>query len=161
MPSIKDLNQMSQAELALLWRVSTRTIQRLSENETLRHGSGQGCYYVWEECWDRGPHSLAANVAGDDGSDKARKLRAEADIAEMEALEMAGSLLDRAKAVQGWSALLGRLKDNLLGYPGRVADRLEPGMVLAEREDVLRKEIHAVLRDVVAAIERDAEEVGG
>jgi len=159
MSSIKDLNALSQQELALLWGVSTRTIQRLPDADTLRHGAGQGCYYVWGECWNRNPRLLGATVAGDDGSDKARKLRAEADIAEMEAREMAGNLLDRKAAIQGWSSLLGRLKDNLMGYPGRVADRISPEMELAEREDVLKKEIHAVLRDVVALIEKDAEVV--
>jgi hypothetical protein len=39
-----------------------------------------------------------------------------------------------------------------------MADRIEPGMCLAEREDVLKKEIHAVLRNVVAEIEKGASE---
>ncbi len=49
MSGIKDLNKLSQAELAELWGCSTRTIQRLPVDETLRQGSGQGYYYVWEE----------------------------------------------------------------------------------------------------------------
>ncbi len=82
-------------------------------------------------------------------------------MAEMEARKMAGELLERKPAILAWSAFLGRLKDNLLGYAGRVAPRIEDGMILAEREAVLNKEMHQVLRDVVAEVDRAAAEVDG
>lgn len=79
-------------------------------------------------------------------------------MAEMEARKMAGELLERKPTILAWINFLGRLKDNLLGFSGRVAPRLEDGMVLAEREAVLNREMHQVLRDVVAEAEKSAAE---
>ncbi len=161
MSRIKDLNHLSQSELAALWECSTRTIQRLPELPTLRHGQGQDSYYVWSECRAFEMGRLSQREDGESLTDRQRRERAEADMAEMEARQMAGDLLERKPAILAWSAFLGRLKDNLLGYSGRVAPRIEDGMILAEREAVLNKEMHQVLRDVVAEVEKAAAEVDG
>ena len=153
------LKSLKQIEVAALLDLSERRIQQLHLEGLPRNGTGRNGVYDWAEvkAWYVG--YVSPSGASNDESDKARKLRAEADIAEMQAQEMAGNLLNRSEAILAWSAFLGRMKDNLLGYAGRVAPRIEDGMILAEREAVLNKEMHQVLRDVVAEVEKAAAEV--
>lgn len=75
----------------------------------------------------------------------------------MEAAKIAGELLEAKDVAKAWDAFLSRLKVNLDGYPDRVAEALEDGMTLAERIEVLRKEMNAVRQDVVAEAQRAAE----
>lgn len=159
MNAIKDLNKLSQAEFSALLGVSTRTIQRNPRLEALRHGSGQGCFYVWAEFWKVYGPDLSQAPGGDKETDRARKDRADADLAELEVARRSGQLLDRAEAVATWSSLLSRLKQNLLGLGGRLAPRLVDGLTLAERQDLLDREVKASLRELAEEAQRQAEEV--
>ncbi len=156
MPGIKDLNRMTQAELASIWKVSTRTIQRRAECETLRHGAGQGSYYVWDEC----PPSIPGPESGlsqDDQplTDRQRKDRADADLAEMERDREAENLLDAQDVRRTWEGFLGRLKENLLGLGDRCAPEIQPEHTLAERIAIIRRHVNGSLRDVVAQLRED------
>lgn len=148
MPAIKDLNTLSQAELASLWGISTRTIQRSPDCETLRHGTGQGCYYVWDECRDRKPGSKAPFVASEDGSDKARKERAEADLMEMKRDALAGTLLEAEDVRRTWGESLANMRAKLLSLPAKAAVQIEDGATLAEREDVIRSVVYEALEEL-------------
>lgn len=153
-----DTNALKQRDLAELLisprtnaPVDVKTIQRWHDDGLPRHGSGPGTIYVWSEVL---PWYLKM-IGGENGpGDKARKLRAEADLAEMDAQQQAGELLLRVDVERTWSAFLGRLRDSLLGVPDRVAPLITPDLVLAERLDVLRKEIHQVMRDIAAEEEK-------
>ena len=147
-----NLERLTQPEFAALLGRTVRTIQRNPHLEKLRHGTGQGCYYVWSEFWAWLNPNLAPDDAG--GDDKKRRERAEADLAELKRDQVAGSLIDRAGAVRVWSTYLGRLQQNLLGYGGRVAPRLADGQTLAERQELLDREMHASLRELVAEAKR-------
>ena len=72
-------------------------------------------------------------------------------MAEMEAAKMAGELIDVADARSAWNGFLGRLKTNLDGLPDRVASKLADGMNVAERAEVIRRELNTIRRDLVAA----------
>ena len=157
--SIKErLSKMKQADLMALFNVSDRTIQRWHDKDLPRHGSGVGCYYVWAEVL---PWYLAfvsgSKKPGEDISDKERKLKAEADLAEMEAAKEAGQLLDAIEVQQAWEGFLSRLKVNLDGLPDRAAPLIEDGMNLAEKVAAIRRELNSVRRDLVAETERNAE----
>jgi len=80
-------------------------------------------------------------------------------MAEMDRDLAAGKLLDRAEAVAAWTSLLSRMKQNLLGLGGRLAPRLVDGLTLAERQDLLDREIKASLRELAEEAQRQAEEV--
>lgn len=163
MPGIKDLNRMSQAELAMLWDISTRTIQRKPEWETLRHGSGQGSYYVWSECrqFELAQTAALSQAADPESlSDRQRREKAEADLAEMRRDEAGDGLLDAQEVVRVWIAFLGRLKDNLLGLADRAAPEIEQTMTLAERIAIIRRHVNGSLRDVVAELTTQGEQVG-
>ena len=149
MPSIKDLNSLSREELALLWGCSTRTINRLPVIETLRHGAGQGSHYVWDECRLHIPGLQSQGSEGSEG-DRARKLKAEADMAEMEAQTMALTLVNAAEVQATWEDFLSRLRTNLLGFPDRLIPLLEEAQTSRERLAIGKREMNTTLRDIVA-----------
>lgn len=157
--SIKDqLNHMKQADIAALFGRDVKTIQRWSDEGLPRHGEGRGCYYVWPEVFGWYEARLSQSKAPDD---KDRKLRAEADLAEMDRDAQAGKLMDTAQAQASWGNFLSGLQSNLMGFPDRVAPDLDDGMTLAERREVLRRAMIASLQGVVAEAERNAAEVAG
>ena len=157
--SIKNiLSCLKQADLCALFGVTDRTIQRWHEQGLPRHGEGRGCYYVWADVLPWYLRFMSGSNGENCGlSDKEREQKAKADIAEMEAYAMAGKTLDRAEAIAGWQAFLGRLKESIRGISLRVAPRLEDGMLVGERESVIQKEIDQTLRDVVAELARTEE----
>lgn len=160
--SIKEsLSKLKQADLMAMFDKTDRTIQRWHEEGLPRHGEGRGCYYVWSEVlpWYLAfmSGSLGGDKSGKSLSDKDRKLKGEADIAEMEAAEMAGELVRVKEVRKVWNDFLSRLNSSLDGYPDRVAEGLADGMILAERVAVLRKEMNLTRRDVVAELQRGIE----
>lgn len=150
MPSINDLNQLSQPEFAQLLGVSTRTIQRNPNLEKLRHGAGQGCYYVWSEFWTWLGPDLSQNGDREGSDDKRRKEKAEADIAEMKRDQLAGTLVDAQEVRAAYCDFLARLRTNIRGLPDRLVPRLEEGSTLQERLSLAKELVDELLRDVVA-----------
>lgn len=157
--SIKEaLPKLKQADLMALFGVSDRTIQLWHGKGLPRNGEGRGCSYVWADVL---PWYVAyisgSRKAGDPLSDRDRKLKAEADLAEMEAAKEAGRLLDADETARAWGDFLSRLKVNLDGLPDRAAPLVEDGMNLAEKIAAIRRETNSVRRDIVAEAERNAE----
>lgn len=159
------LLHVNQARIAEILGLTTRHIRNLEDaglpsvpregREKLYHVPSVVPWYV----------AYQVDLALKDGRDnsdigvhKARKLKAEADMAEMEARKMAGELMDAKAANLAWTAFLSRLKVNLDGYPDRAAQLLQDGLPLAEKIDVLRREMNALRRDLVAEIQREAQE---
>lgn len=160
--SIKEsLSKLKQADLMAMFDKTDRTIQRWHDEGLPRHGEGRGCYYVWAEVLPWYLAFMSGSLGGDRGgksiSDKDRKLKGEADIEEMKAAEMAGELVRVQEVKKVWNDFLSRLNSSLDGYPDRAAEGLADGMILAERVDVLRKEMNIVRRDIVAEIQRGSE----
>jgi len=144
-----------------LFSVTDRTIQRWHDQGLPRHGEGRGCYYVWADVLPWYLAFMSGSLGGKSGSDglsdKDRKVRGEADIAEMEAAEMAGKLIWAKDVRKIWNDFLSRLNAAMDGYPDRAAEGLADGMILAERVAVLRKEMNIMRRDVVAELQRGTE----
>lgn len=145
-----DINKLNQAQFARLLGISTRTVQRNPNLERLRHGVNNGCYYVWAEFWAW----LSPDLTQSKGaiSDKDRREKAQADLAEIERDQKSQAVLDVSEVQAEWTAFLGRLRDNLLGLADRCAPDIDPEMTLAERIDVMRRHVRASLRDVVAEL---------
>jgi len=164
--SIKErLSKLKQSDLMAFFNVSDRTIQRWHDKDLPRHGEGVGCYYVWSEVLPWYVAYVSGLAQGKSGggelSDKDRKLKGEADIAEMEAAEMAGKLVWAKDVRKHLNEFLSRLNASMDGYPDRAAEGLADGMILAERVAVLRKEMNILRRDVVAELQRTAEQEAG
>ena len=145
-----DLNRLSQPLFAALLGVSTRTIQRNPNLERLRHGQGQGCYYVWSEFWTWLNPDLSHAGAAQDMDDKRRKDKADADIAELRRDQLAGTLVDAQETRAAYCDFLARLRTNLRGLPDRLIPRLEEGDTLQERLSIAKSLVDETLRDVVA-----------
>lgn len=148
------LNSLQQVDIAALFGVTDRTIRNWDAEGLPGKGEGRGRVYVWAEVLAWRDTRISGSKGGDVLTDKARKEKAQADEAEIDAARKAGSVIDRAGAVRAWGAYLGRLQQNLLGYAGRVAPRLADGQTLAERQDLLDREMHASLRELVAEAKR-------
>lgn len=147
--SLKDtLSKVKQADLCALLGVTDRTIQRWHEQGLPRHGEGRGCTYVWEEVLAWYVAFVSGSRGGGQIGDRERKLKAEADLAEMEAAEQAKELLRASEVRQAWTSFLGRIKVNLDGLPDRAAQGLEDGMNLAERAAVIRRELNSIRHDL-------------
>jgi hypothetical protein len=99
--------------------------------------------------------SAAPDKPDDSGGDywasRARRERAEAELAELKLAEQQGVLI-RADAVRAAHAKrLAGLREALLQVPARLAPVLAAETDQARCHDTLQREIHAVLASVVAA----------
>ena len=149
------LKTLKQVEIAALLDYTERRIQQLHAEGLPRNGSGRGGTYDWEAVRAWYDARISGAQGGDEPlTDRAREQRAKADIAEIEAAQLAGRTMDRAEATAAWSAFLGRLRESARGIPHRAAPKVEPGMILAEIEAVIAQEVDQTLRDVVAELER-------
>jgi phage terminase Nu1 subunit (DNA packaging protein) len=145
------LKSLRQTDVAALLGVTDRWIRKLNDEGLPGTGTGAGRVYDWAEVlawWTR--RSSGSGKDGEALTDRQRREKAEADMAEMEAAKMAGTLLDADEAQQEWEDALSRLKGNLLSFPDRIVPRLEEAGTLAEKLATCRKEMHSTLREIVA-----------
>lgn len=152
------LNALKQNDLAALCGVTDKTIRNWDAEGLPGNGKGRGRTYDWHEvlAW-RDARISGSRGGGKDLTDKERKLKAEADLAEMQAAEKAGQLVDAKEVCKAWEPFLSRLKVNLDGVPDKAAEGIEDGMNLAEKAAVIRRELNTVRRDLVAEAERASE----
>ena len=153
------LKRLKQVEIAALLDRDERTVQRWHDDGLPRHGTGRGSYYVWAEvrAWDQ------ARLSGSEGeapTDKEREQCAKADLAEMEAARMRGTLMDASEARITWGDFLARVRANFRDFPKRLIPLLEEAGNPSERLDIARKEMDSTLRDLVAELQRLAASAG-
>ena len=155
--SIKNqLQSLKQVDIAALLCVTVKTIQRWHDEGLPRHGEGVGCHYVWDEVkawWE-----ARLSRAGAAETDKDRKMRADADLAEMAAEKMRGTLLDAGDVRRTWERYLADLGANLGGLADRVAPLLEDGQTMAERIQIIRGAVNQVRREMVARAQEAPDE---
>ncbi len=99
-----------------------------------------------------------ASQVGDIGyhREKARKIKFEADIAEIEAAKRRGDAIDAAEVKRAWQLILGEVRANLLNNtPARIA-ALVIGRDEAEIKRIVREEIGLAMK---AASEADVEDL--
>jgi len=80
---------------------------------------------------------------------RARKLEAEASVAEMERDVMAGSLVSAADYRAATEDFNSRLRTNLMGFPDRLIPLLEETTDVREKLAIGKREMAATLRDIV------------
>lgn len=87
--------------------------------------------------------------------EKTRKVKAEADIAEIEAAKRRGEAIDASEVKRAWQVILGEIRANLLGAtPGRIASLLIGVEDEARSKQIIRTEISLAMQ---AASEADVE----
>lgn len=90
----------------------------------------------------------------DEAEERARKVRADADIAELRLATMRGDLVPRADALLAVEVMLQRLRGAWLSAPGRWAPRILGLEHVADAVRVLRE----LVDDVLVAAQADADE---
>lgn len=122
--------------------VDARTIRRWMENglpadkparNTVLIDLRQGIPWVRDNIW---MPSL---------DDRARKLKAEADITEMQRDTMRGKLLDATEAKEAWSKVLLHLRGRILSISGTIAAQMVDGLNVGERKALIDDSLHLVL----------------
>ena len=140
--------------IARLLDLSERRIQQLSREGVIPKA-------------ERGQYDLVAAVRGyvaylrelavkaqagapDFGAERARLIKAKADLAEMEADGRRGELLPADAVEAAWTAVLARLRARLLVLPDRLAPLCHEETTIAGVRDQIRKAVREALDELAA-----------
>lgn len=153
-----DLERLTQPELATLLCVDARTLRNAAKEGMPSHGSGRALSYVWSEVfpwWVSRQTKLAlggrATGAGTKSEIKSlaesERIRAaaEAEMAEMKAEKMKGTLLDREETKKAWAEFILQVRSALLGMPDRATELIRQAPTLAEALAIHKDELAATL----------------
>lgn len=94
--------------------------------------------------------------AADYGIERARLVKARADLAEMEAARMRGDLILAADVIAAWTEVVALMRARLLALPDKIAPQLftagaHETTSIAEGRDILRNAVFEALRELAAA----------
>lgn len=99
--------------------------------------------------------------APDHAAERARLLRAKADLAEMEARGRQGALIPAEAMEAAWTAILARLRTRLLGLPDRLAPLCHEETTIAGTRDQIRRAVRDALEDLATTPVVAAADPGG
>jgi phage terminase Nu1 subunit (DNA packaging protein) len=142
------------AVIARLLDLSERRVQQLSREGVIPKA-------------ERGQYDLVAAVRGyvaylrdlavraqsgapDFGAERARLIKAKADLAEMEAEGRRGELLPAEAVEAAWTAVLARLRARLLVLPDRLAPLCHEETTIAGVRDQIRRAVREALDELAA-----------
>lgn len=114
---------------------------------------------------ERGRYALAPAVQGyvkylkdragssdaetdDIGTSKARLIKARARMAELEADQLEGKLLDRAEVEQGWKTIVLNMRAKLMAIPTRAAPQLVTMPTIAQAAALLERLVSEALNEL-------------
>lgn len=97
----------------------------------------------------------------DYGAERARLVRAKADLAEMEAGGRRGALIPAETVEAAWTAILARLRTRLLALPDRLAPVCHEEPTIAGVRDQLRKAVREALDELADLDVRPAPDPDG
>ena len=138
--------------LAKLFSLTTVRVQQLASQGVVIKAA-RGRYDLWASIrnyikflqerkvnqWDSGEGG-----AGDYSQHRARLTKAKADMAEMEAELMKGTVHDAAAVAAVWADMIGNARAKLLGLPVKLAGALD-GLTIAERQEALKLAVNETL----------------
>lgn len=84
----------------------------------------------------------------DFSAERARLVKAKADLAEMEAALRRGELVPAERVEQAWIAVLAHLRARLLGLPDRLAPLVHEEATIAGARAVIRRTVFAALSEL-------------
>ena len=151
---ITEATAVSPAELAAVLRLSGRRVRQLTEDGVLRkNGSGQYALIENVQLW----HLSATAQPVDEEDIKLEKARRKSDvqikaskamIAKLEAEELRGTM-HRAEDVAAITEdLVYTMRGALMALPGRLAVDVAACSTPAEASEVIRKEVHKIIREL-------------
>ena len=142
------------AVIAKLLDLSERRVQQLSREGVIPKAT-RGQYDLIGSVrgyvrYLRDQAAKAQAGAPDYASERARFVRARADLAEMEAEEKRGGVIAAGDVEAAWIAVLARLRTRLLALPDRLAPQLHAEAAPAGVRDVLRAAIREALEELAS-----------
>jgi len=147
-------NRVKQTDLADAIGVSTKTIQRWTQDGCPRNADKTYDLFAVLPWWRTLHERVAAEAASDEPNSPAleegRRLRNE--LTRLELAKRQGELVDRAEVEVAWGQVLSALAQSLAGMPAAAASRLE-NRSAAEVSAVLAELIEDRLDDARAAME--------
>jgi phage terminase Nu1 subunit (DNA packaging protein) len=138
--------------IARLLDLSERRIQQLSREGVIPKAE-RGQYDLVAAVRDyvaylRDLAVKAQSGAPDFGAERARLIKAKADLAEMEASGRRGELLPAEAVEAAWTAVLARLRARLLVLPDRLAPLCHEETTIAGVRDQIRKAVREALDEL-------------
>ncbi len=112
---------------------------------------------------------LKSETGGADyATERARLVKARADLAEMEAARMRGALLAAPEVTAAWTEIVALMRARLLVLPDKLAPLIHETTSIAEARGVLKTALHEVLTEIATTeveitppADGDAEPGGG
>ena len=89
-------------------------------------------------------------ATADYGVERARLVRARADLAEMEAAQKRGELIPAREVVTAWTEVVALLRARLLVLPDKIAPLAHDAQTIPQARDIVRKAVHEALAELAA-----------
>ena len=86
----------------------------------------------------------------DYGAERARLIKAKADLAEMEASQMRGDLLPAPDVTAAWTEIVALMRARLLVLPDKIAPVVHETTSLNQTRDVIKKAVYEILKEIAA-----------
>ena len=86
----------------------------------------------------------------DYGVERARLVKARADLAEMEASQMRGDLLPAPDVTVAWTEIVALMRARLLVLPDKIAPVVHETTSLNQARDVIKKAVYEILTEIAA-----------
>ena len=89
-------------------------------------------------------------ATADYGVERARLMRARADLAEMEAAQKRGELIPAREVVTAWTEVVALLRARLLVLPDKIAPLAHDAQTIPQARDIVRNAVHEALAELAA-----------
>ena len=89
-------------------------------------------------------------ATADYGVERARLMRARADLAEMEAAQKRGELIPAREVVTAWIEVVALLRARLLVLPDKIAPLAHDAQTIPQARDIVRNAVHEALAELAA-----------
>ncbi len=138
--------------ISSLLDISERRVQQLSKAGVIPKAA-RGRYELIGSVRGYIRHLRDLNLKGeagnaDYGTERARLVKAKADLAEMEASQMRGDLLFAPDVKVAWTEIVALMRARLLVLPDKIAPVVHETTSLNQARDVIKKAIHEVLTEI-------------
>lgn len=138
--------------ISSLLDISERRVQQLSKAGVIPKAA-RGRYELIGSVRGYIRHLRDLNLKGevgnaDYGTERARLVKAKADLAEMEASQMRGDLLSAPDVKVAWTEIVALMRARLLVLPDKIAPVVHETTSLNQARDVIKKAIFEILTEI-------------
>ena len=147
-------NAQSAEVLAKLLDITERRVRQLSAEGVIPRVA-RGRYEMIGSVRGYIRYLRDLNIQGDVGpadygTQRARLVKARADLAEMEASQIRGDLLFAPDVTAAWTEIVALMRARLLVLPDKIAPVVHETTSIAQAKDVIKKAVYEVLSEIAA-----------